>query len=163
MTLPRTVLVVDDDRDAVYLLQTAFQQLELPHALNIAADGTVAVEYLEGTPPYGDRVRYPLPDLMLLDVKMPRMDGFRVLDWVRQRPDLASLPVVMFSTSDRELDVEKALALGARDYLVKPGSYAQLVELVTQIEAKWLRGAGGLTGVGVHKGARHRSAGKKPA
>jgi CheY-like chemotaxis protein len=161
MTIPRTVLVVDDDRDSVFLLQTAFQQLELPHTLHIAKDGTVAIEYLQGTPPYGDRARYPLPDLVLLDVKMPRMNGFRVLDWVRTRPDLASVPVVMFSTSDQERDVKKALELGAREYQVKPGSYAELLNLVLELDVKWLRGAGGLAGVPAGKAARRTGAHKK--
>src|SRR6266852_4538612 len=107
-------------RSAVFLLKRAFATARIPAIFQFVTDGQEAIDYLSGTNQYADRNEYPLPDLMLLDIKMPRLDGFAVLDWLRKQPCLKRLPVTMFSSSDMEKDIDRAYELGANSFLVKP-------------------------------------------
>jgi CheY-like chemotaxis protein len=97
-----------------------------------------AVEYLRGDGPFADREKHPLPDLLLLDLKMPRKNGFEVLEWVRQQPGLKRLPVVVLTSSMQDLDINRAYELGANTYLVKPANYEALVDLVKTLIQYWL-------------------------
>jgi CheY-like chemotaxis protein len=102
-------------------------------------NGQQAVRYLEGSEVYSDRARYPLPCLLLLDLKMPIMGGFDVLEWLRQRPELSrSLPVVVLTSSDQEEDATRSFELGARDYFVKPVTFKALLSLVLKLKEEWL-------------------------
>ena len=132
------ILVAEDDPSDVLLLKMAFKQAGLPNALIIARDGQEAIEYLAGDPPYNDRSLHPLPVLLLLDLKMPRMSGHDVLEWMAGHPDLGDLPVVVLSSSAHRSDVEKALQLGAKDYQVKPHDFKQLTRLVQEIVARFI-------------------------
>ena len=102
-------------------------------------DENVLIDYLSGRPPFSDRERFVLPGLLLLDLKMPRCDGFEVLAWLRLRPQFAALPVVMFSASISEADAKRALQLGAADYYSKPCRFSALVETVQVFHRRWLR------------------------
>src|SRR5881394_3514337 len=102
------ILVVDDSEDDVFFLCRAFKKAGLDNLIVHLSDGEEAVNYLSGDNGFKNRSRYPLPKLMLLDVKMPRRDGFDVLQWLHTRKDLEKLPVVMLSSSLRPEDVEKA-------------------------------------------------------
>src|SRR5436309_2288972 len=99
MTKMVPILVVDDSNDDVFLLCRAFKRAGIEHALIHVSDGEEAVDYLSGHNHFSDRARYPLPSLMLLDVKMPRLNGFDVLHWLVTRNDLKKLRVIMFSSS----------------------------------------------------------------
>lgn len=90
-----------------------------------------------GEPPYQDRVTHPLPGLLLLDLKMPRMNGFEVMAWVVERPEFQHLPVVVLSSMN-ESDMEKARQLGAREYLVKPNDFRNLTKMLQDVAARWL-------------------------
>jgi CheY-like chemotaxis protein len=96
------------------------------------------VDYLSGIPPYGDRELNPLPALLLLDLKMPRMNGFEVLSWLATQPNLGHLPVVVLTSSSDESDIQEARRLGARDYLIKPHTTVELVELLQNLQQRWL-------------------------
>jgi len=132
------ILMVDDSKDDVFLLCRAFEKAGLDNSILHVSDGQEAVEYLSGENGFEDRSRYPLPKLMLLDVKMPRRDGFDVLQWLLTRKDLEKLPVVMFSSSSEPEDVEKAMALGATDYLSKPTGAEGFDQVVQTIATRWL-------------------------
>jgi len=136
------ILVVDDSKDDVFLLCRAFEKAGLDNSILHVSDGQEAVEYLSGENGFEDRSRYPLPKLMLLDVKMPRRDGFDVLQWLLTRKDLEKLPVVMFSSSSEPEDVEKAKALGATEYLCKPIESEGFDQVVQTIASRWLTAPG---------------------
>jgi CheY-like chemotaxis protein len=138
MTKKVSILVVDDNKDDVFLLRYAFKKAGLDPSLIHVGDGEEAVNYLAGQKCYTDRSRYPLPILILLDVKMPKLGGFDVLEWLLTRQDLKELPVVMFSSSFQTEDVEKAKALGAADYLTKPTGVEGFDEIIQTIANKWL-------------------------
>ncbi|MBE9104651.1 response regulator, partial [Nostoc cf. edaphicum LEGE 07299] len=96
-----TILLVEDNHKDVLLLQRALRKANIVNPVQVVNDGDAAVLYLSGEEPYGDRTRYPLPVLILLDLKLPRRSGAEVLMWLRQQPELKRLPVVVF-TSSRE-------------------------------------------------------------
>ena len=135
---PRTVLLVEDNPDDVFLIQRAFKKAGLENPLQVVIDGEQAVAYLSGSGSYGDRERYPLPSLLLLDLKLPRRDGHEVLAWLRSQADLRRLVVVIL-TSSRELsDIDRAYEMGANSYLVKPVAFDALVDMVKTLNQYWL-------------------------
>jgi CheY-like chemotaxis protein len=133
-----TVLHIDDDANDTALLQAATRSANLDFQLHNVEDGERAIAYLSGRGPYSDRTTYPLPSLILLDLKMPRGTGFEVLKWIRQHPELENLPVVVLSGSELQEDVRKAYGVGANSYLVKPIGFEALVNMVRNITSVWL-------------------------
>src|SRR5690242_2639548 len=109
----RVILLVDDNQDDIMLIQRAFERAGLTHRIIHVSSGGEAIAYLQGEAPYRDRFTCPLPDMMLLDIKMPATDGFDVLRWVRRQPELSRLCVVMLTSSDQIRDVNLAYQLGA--------------------------------------------------
>jgi CheY-like chemotaxis protein len=134
------ILVAEDDTTDAYFFQRAFRRAGLPVALHFVRDGQEVIDYLQGTGLYADRTAHPLPQLVLLDLKMPRLDGFEVLEWVRQQPAFSNLQVVIFSSSDEARDINRAYGLGANWYLVKPHSMDELTALVGRFKKFWLEG-----------------------
>src|SRR5260370_26086779 len=116
----KCILVAEDEEDDVYFLRRAFERTGCGHKLVHERDGQVAIEYLLGEAPFSDRSQHPLPDLLLLDLKMPKMDGFEVLAAIRSQAALQELPVVILSSSALAADIATASKLGASDYIVKP-------------------------------------------
>jgi CheY-like chemotaxis protein len=100
----------------------------LPHPLQVVVNGVEAIDYLGGTGPFADRGLYPLPCLVLLDLKMPLKDGFEVLVWIRQQPPFAALPVIVYTSSGGGADREKACQLGATYYVVKKADIGEIAE-----------------------------------
>ncbi len=131
------ILLVDDDANDVLLLQRAFQKAGLRDTLKVARHGDEAIAYLSGEGIYADRDRYPLPFLLLLDLKMPGTDGFEVLQWVRTEPELKRLLIVVLTSSNLQADVDRAYELGANSYLVKPVEFEQMVNMIQRFEAYW--------------------------
>lgn len=115
----RIILLVDDQEPDVVLIKRAFKKSGLDYPVLSVPGGLEALAYLNGDPPYQDRTRYPLPLLVLLDVRMPLMDGFEVLRWIRHNPVLAALPVIMLTGSDEHGQEKKAHELGATSFFVK--------------------------------------------
>ena len=132
------ILVAEDDPTDAYFFERAFKRAGIPVALHFVGDGEQALEYLKGVCEYADRARYPLPRLVLLDLHMPRMGGFSVLNWLRKLPQFAGLQVVIFSSSDAPKDIDRAYGLGANSYLVKPHSMDELTALVGRFKKYWL-------------------------
>jgi CheY-like chemotaxis protein len=137
----RPVLAAEDDESDAMLLRLAFKRAEIPHSLIIVPDGQEAIDYLSGNPPFADRLNSPLPALLLLDLKMPRLNGFDVLEWWRARDELRDLPVVVLSSSVHETDMDKARGMGAREYIIKPHGFSELTKLVQELCARWLPSA----------------------
>jgi len=115
----RVILLVDDQEPDVVLIKRALKKSGSKHPVLSVPGGLEALAYLNGDPPYQDRARYPLPLLVLLDVRMPIMDGFEVLTWIRHNPALAPLPVVMLTGSKEHGQEKKAHELGATSFVVK--------------------------------------------
>jgi len=135
---PQTVLYVEDNPDDFELLRLASRKCGTPFSLQHAADGEQAISYLKGATAYVDRDEYPFPDLVLLDLKLPRLDGFEVLHWIRSNPATRSLPVVVLAGSSFRADIRRALELGANSYAAKPGKFEELQVLIDQIADVWL-------------------------
>jgi CheY-like chemotaxis protein len=139
MTAAHTILLVEDDPNDILLTQRAFRKANLTNAsLQLVTDGDTAVAYLSGAGEYADRDRYPLPVVVLLDLKLPRRSGHEILAWLRQQPDLKRLLVVVLTSSNQRSDVNQAYDLGANSYLVKPIGLAPLVEVVQALNLYWL-------------------------
>jgi CheY-like chemotaxis protein len=132
------ILLVEDDPDDVLLTQRAFRRAGAKAPVRVVNDGEEALAYLGGEGELSDRDRYPLPDLILLDLKLPRCSGFEVLTWLRAQPGLRRIPVVVLTGSRETPDVNRALDLGANSYLVKPVRFEALEEMVRTLRLYWL-------------------------
>ena len=133
-----SVLLVEDSEEDILLLRRAFRNARIANPLMVVKDGEEAVKYFSGAGVYCDRARWPIPFLVLLDLQLPRLSGFEVLERIRSRPDLSEVIVVVLTGSDNILDMNKAHELGANSYLVKPGDFQQLAEMVKRIQGHWL-------------------------
>jgi CheY-like chemotaxis protein len=118
-TVPMVILLVEDNEDDIFLMTRIFQKEKIAASLQVVTDGRQAVHYLEGKGGFSDRIRYPIPNLVFLDLKLPYLNGFEVLARVRQIPDLRSLPVVILSSSLEDKDRATAQSFGV-PYFVKP-------------------------------------------
>ena len=136
---PVSILVADDDAQDAMLVRLAMQRACLGLRMETVRDGEEAIDYLMGRAPYQDRHTYPFPSLMLLDLKMPRLNGFDVLEFVRGQPGLRRLPVVIFSSSDDPGDIRRAYDSGANSYLCKPHSNGDLSALLKSLEDYWCK------------------------
>ena len=132
------VLVVEDDSTDVLMIRRAFKKSQITSPLHVVDNGDAAVDYLSGRPPYHDRTTYPLPAVILLDLKLPRRSGLEGLEWLRQQPGLRRLPVVVLTSSMESTDVRKAYDLGCNSYLVKPVSFEGLLDAVKALGVYWL-------------------------
>src|SRR6266700_1252064 len=127
------ILVAEDLPDDVLILKHAFSKAGVSAPLHFVTDGQEVVEYLKGEQSFADRKTYPLPAMLLLDLNMPRLNGFDVIKWVRSQPGLCRLPIVVFTSSDQPRDVHRAYELGANSYLVKPQSLVRLQQIARHL------------------------------
>ncbi len=131
------ILLVEDDPNDVLLIERAFRKAGMNNTLKVVRDGDQAIAYLSGLGVYADRERFPLPFLILLDLKMPGVGGFEVLEWVRSDPNVKRLLVVVLTSSNLQADVDRAYDLGANSYLVKPVEFEEMVSMVHRFEVYW--------------------------
>jgi CheY-like chemotaxis protein len=132
------ILLVEDNRMDVELTLDAFREAKLLNTIQVASNGQEALDYLFGRGPYADRNAFPMPNLVLLDLKLPGIDGFEVLRQVKSMPILKRLPVVILTSSKEEGDRALSYDHGANSYLVKPVSFDGFLGVVRQIEGYWL-------------------------
>ena len=132
------ILLAEDSESDVLLLKRAFDQMGIHVLLYSVRDGAEAIAYLEGQGKYEQRAEFPLPDLLLLDLKMPLANGFEVIQWVRAQPRLSPLRIVVLTTSDQVGDIDRAHRLGANSFLVKPVSFSEFRETVQTLAHYWL-------------------------
>jgi len=133
------ILLAEDEEDYVLLIERAFERANIPNPLYTVWNGEEVIYYLKGEGKYANRDEYPLPDLLLLDLKMPRVNGFEVLTWLRQQPGLSGLRVLVLTSSDEIRDVNLAYQLGANSFLVKPLDFQDTTTLSRLICDFWLK------------------------
>jgi CheY-like chemotaxis protein len=132
------ILLAEDNDDDVIMMKRAFKKANFLNPLHVVEDGEQAIAYLKGEGKYASREEYPLPSLLLLDLKMPRKNGFDVLEWVRQQSGLSSLRVVVLTSSDEIRDVNRAYQLGANSFLVKPLDFSEFVRMTEALKGYWI-------------------------
>jgi CheY-like chemotaxis protein len=134
-----TILHVEDDPNDTLLFYHACKKLGNVFDLQSVTDGDQAIAYLRGDKSFSDRKKHPLPKLLLLDLKMPRLSGFDVLDWARKEKRFQSLPIIVLTSSNHEADIQRAYQLGANSYLIKPVGFDALVAVVRTIQDYWIQ------------------------
>ena len=132
------ILLVEDNPDDIALFKRATSKAAVSCPLQVVSDGETAIAYLLGTGIYADREHYPLPSLVLLDLKLPRKSGHEVLEWVRAQPNLRRLPVVVLTTSREVSDINRAYDFCVNSYLVKPFALDGLTDMVRALHDYWL-------------------------
>jgi CheY-like chemotaxis protein len=130
--------LVEDTPNDVLLVRRAFQKAKIPNPLQVVSTGEEAILYLRGDGPYANRDEFPLPALVLLDLKLPLKDGFEVLRWIRAQPIMRALRVVVLTSSERFEDLDRACRLGANSILVKPQEFSRLVEVMAALKGYWM-------------------------
>ena len=138
MSQSQTILLVDDSENDLALMRVAFKKAHCSLPLQEVRNGEEAIAYLGGEGLYGDREKFPLPTLVLLDLNMPRRDGFDVLSWVRAQPFLKRLSIIVWTASARKVDIDRAFDLGATSFLVKPTNLETLTAMVACL-AEWIK------------------------
>lgn len=133
-----TLLVVEDARDHAILVRVAARRALPGLDVRVAGDGREGIAYLAGTPPFQDRRSHPVPNLIILDLLMPEVDGFAVLEWIEQQPPTARSPVVVLTSSENPEHEERSLALGAQAFYRKPANLDELGEVVRAIVEEWV-------------------------
>ena len=132
-----SILLVEDLEDDILLIRRAFAAAKLTTPLYVVRDGEEAIEYLEGVGKYSNRAEYPLPQLILLDLKMPKMGGIEVLRWIKRQPELKALRVVVLTSSESISDVNEAYEVGANSFLVKPLEFENYPAMLRTLSAFW--------------------------
>jgi CheY-like chemotaxis protein len=127
---PQTILYAEDNADDVFIFKLAFKRAALPHLFCSVDDGQAAIEWLGGVGDFSDRARFPLPQIIITDIKMPRKNGFDLLQWIRSQNAHAKLPVVVLSSSDEPQDVKRAFELGATTYFVKTPQFRDVIDFL---------------------------------
>ncbi len=138
--MKKTILVVEDTEDDVFFLKRALRDSKIDYPLNVVVDGKQALDYLQGIGDYADRSLYPLPFLILLDLKLPYVMGLDVLQWIRRQPIFADMPVVVLTSSQHDRDMKETSRLGGDGYIIKPATSAKLLEMIQNLGDKWPRG-----------------------
>jgi CheY-like chemotaxis protein len=133
-----TILLVEDDPNDVLLVKMAFQKSLPGLRLMVVTNGHEAVQYLKGEAHYADRSAHPFPEFILLDLKMPLMNGFEVLRWIRAQPVIKRLPVIVFTSSLHDRDAALAYEEGANSFVTKPTDFAKLVQTMKSLGEFWL-------------------------
>jgi CheY-like chemotaxis protein len=126
----QNILLVEDDPNDVFLMERALAKTQLGLPMHVVTNGQEAMEYLAGEGKYIDRVSFPLPQHLFLDLKMPFVNGFEVMEWLRDRASLSQMDVIVLSSSPEERDRERSRRLGAKAYLVKPPTVQTLLEVL---------------------------------
>jgi CheY-like chemotaxis protein len=133
------ILLIEDDPADARLIQRALAKVEIPVPVVRLTNGEDAIAYLRGDHPYENRKSYPMPILVLLDITLPRKNGFEVLEWIRgQMVSTRRMIVIMMTASRHSVDVNRAYDLRVNSYLVKPATSEELLSIATLIKKYWL-------------------------
>jgi CheY-like chemotaxis protein len=133
------ILIAEDREDDILLIQRSLLGAGISNHIQIVRNGDQTIAYLKGEGKFANREEFPLPALLLLDLKMPRTDGFQVLSWIRQQPSLKALRIIVLTASSDMRDVNEAYELGANSFLVKPVDFQNFVEISRFLKDYWLR------------------------
>jgi CheY-like chemotaxis protein len=129
------ILLVEDNEDDIMITKRALEKGQIRNKLYVTHDGEEAINFLKRVGRYKEA---PRPCFILLDLKMPKIDGFDVLKEIKKNPDLKSIPVVVLTTSGRDQDVEQSYILGCNNYIMKPVNFEKFIKIVVKIEEYWL-------------------------
>jgi CheY-like chemotaxis protein len=138
MTHGLNILLIDDNPDDAIIFQRAFAKTPSKVQLHLACSGLEALDYIRGVDRFANRALYPLPALLVLDLNMPGIDGFNVIQWVRKESQLREIPIVVLSSSTHAKDISRAHRLGANAYHVKPNDVNALVGMVEGLKTYWV-------------------------
>lgn len=133
------ILLAEDDENDALLMRRAFNKTGESVTITVMRNGQEVIDYLQGNHAYADRDEHPLPDLILLDLKMPQRNGFEVLEFIKTHAQLKRIPTVLLSSSRQHRDIVKAYDLRANSYLVKPTAFDELMKLTQNIYSYWFR------------------------
>lgn len=133
-----TILIVDDDENDIFFVKRAFTEINVHCTFHMLKNGQECVDYLDGAGEYTDREKFPMPIMILMDLKMPIMDGFQVLAWLRSRPGIKVIPTIVFSSSDLPNDITRAYELGANSFMTKSVTYDGLLLKLQTLSQYWL-------------------------
>ncbi len=131
--MKKTILIVEDTEDDVFFLKRALRDSGIDHTLNVVVDGQQALDYFQGKGDYSDRLKHPLPFLVLLDLKLPYVMGLDVLKWIREQPEFNTTTVVVLTSSQQDRDMEETIRLGGNAYLIKPPTRVKLLEMIERL------------------------------
>ena len=134
----KTILLAEDNSDDVLLIRLAMEKIGFAGRLVPVSNGEDALDYLQGKGKYTDHEQFPAPDLVLLDLAMPRMSGLEVLAWVQQHSPWSHVPVVVLSGFGDESAIRRAYDLGAAGFVVKPGEFRELIATMKHVTEFWL-------------------------
>lgn len=132
-----TILIIEDDEMDIGLLKTALRRAGVKDPVFVVNNGEEAIKYLRGEGQYHDRRQSPFLNVIFSDIKMPRLDGFGVLKWLRSHPECAVIPIIILSNSGEDIDVRRAYEMGANAYLIKPSTIQELQEMVKTAFEFW--------------------------
>ncbi|MEO6034457.1 MAG: response regulator [Verrucomicrobiota bacterium] len=129
----KIILLAEDNTDDAFIFKMMFRRATLPHSLFAVENGQQAIDWLKGWGDYADREKFPLPEMLILDLKMPIKSGFEVLEWIREQRKFVELPVIILSSSDDNMDVKKAYSLGVTTYFVKSAQLQDIIQYLRLI------------------------------
>jgi CheY-like chemotaxis protein len=134
----KPILLVEDEEHDVLFIRIAMEDAGVKNSLSVVRDGREAMAYLSGDGKFANRQEFPAPGLVLLDLRLPRVPGLEVLKWMRTQPAWTQLPVIVYSSSDQDSDIESAYRLGANAYLVKTSQPLERLEIIRRVKRYWL-------------------------
>lgn len=138
MSAPPLILAVEDNDDDAFVIQKTFKKAAVLNRLRVLSTGEQAIAYFKGDAPFADRSLHPLPKLLLLDLKLPGIDGFEVMRWLRQQPQFAALRIVVVTSSTDARDLSRAFDCGANSFLIKPVDFVRLAQFSEAISGCWV-------------------------
>lgn len=133
------ILLVEDNEDDAFFMQRALRDAGIANPVRWLEDGQQAIEYLSGGGAFADRAANPLPMIVFLDLKLPYKSGHQVLEWIRQQPQFAKLIVIVLTSSNEPVDLNRAYRAGANSYVVKPPTPEELTQLARSFQLWWLQ------------------------
>ncbi len=136
-----SILYVEDEEADVLLMEYALKMAQIGNPLKSVCNGAELIAYLTGAGVYADREQFPFPGLVLLDLNLPRLSGLEVLRWIREQAQFASLPVVVYSSSEHPRDQERAKNFGANDYILKASRVEEMAQRIQGVKERWLQAA----------------------
>ncbi len=131
------ILIAEDDENDAIILERALRKVGFENPFRFCRDGVEVLEYLQGEGRFQNRKEYPFPSLLITDLKMPKLGGIEILKWLYHHPDCNLLPKIVFTASKQASDIQEAYKWGANSYLVKPGGYEQLTQMLKVFFEYW--------------------------
>jgi len=134
----RHILLIEANSNEREMFQIAFDQIDIPHEISFFVDSQQAIDYLLGESEFTGQGAHPIPDVIFLDLKLPKLDGFKELELIRSNPISAYTPVVVFTSSNMQTDILAGYKLGANSVVTKPVNGERLIECIRYMGTYWL-------------------------